>query len=100
VVVLLEEHPLQDLAALVAIIRQVGSALGEIPDNGVGLAQEATIFEPQDGDPQSGVLTGEEILAIAAIRNADRDALVRQVEMRQHQANLVGVARGNVVIQL
>ena len=92
VAVLLEEHPLQRLRALVRIAGQVLRAVREVPEDRVRLTQRATVVENERGHAERRVEVAQELLPPRAIDDAHVDRLVLDTKMGQQEPHLVAVA--------
>ena len=98
-VVLLEEHPLEHLGALVPVARNEARALAEVPEDRAGLGERAAVVEDEGGDPEGRVQLTEELGPVRAIRDVDCAPLERKAEMGKKQPHLVAVARDGAVVQ-
>src|ERR1700687_5152997 len=99
VTVLLEEHPLQHLRALEAIGGKKRRSLREVEQDRVGLREGISGVELQERNAGGGVLLQELRRACFAFENIQLNPLEWDGELRQQQAHLVAVARGQIVVQ-
>jgi hypothetical protein len=93
VVVLLEEHPLEHLRALVAVGRQVLRPLGEVEQDRAGLRQRPAVVEDQRRDPQGRVERADQLRPAGAVADAQLVAVERDPQRAQQEPDLVAVAR-------
>ena len=98
--VLLEEHPLQRVGAIDAVLRRERRADGDIPENGVGLGEIAIVADLEQRHLTGWVLGQEVRGAALAAQNVHLDRFVRQVQQGQRKADLVAVARALHRIEL
>ena len=85
VVVLLEEHPLQNLGALVSVLRREPRPFCEVPADRAGLGQRPTVVEDQRRHAQRGIQIAEQLWTVRAVCDVDRVPLVRQAEMGEQE---------------
>ena len=89
---LFEEHPLQRLGAFDPGVRRQRGATGDIPENGIGLREEASFGDLQQRHLAARILGEEVRRAALAAQDVDLDGMVGCVEQRQRKADLVAVA--------
>src|SRR5690242_1655774 len=99
VVVLLEEHPLQDARPFVEVIGDEGRPLAEVPEDRSRLAERPAVVEHERRHAQGRVEAAEHVRPVRAVDDVHRPPLVRQAEVREQQPNLVAVARDRAVVQ-
>ncbi len=99
VVVLLEEHPLEHLRALVSIVGHEPRAVGEVPEDCARLGEGAAVVQDQGRNTERRVLPAEQLGPVRTVGNVHVPALVRDPEVRKEQPNLVAVARDRAVVQ-
>jgi D-cysteine desulfhydrase len=99
VLVLLEEHPLQHLGALEGIVGEVAAAVGEVPEDRVGLGERTTVLEHDRRHGERRAEPVEHRSSIRAIDDRKLPALELDPQQAEDQANLVAVAGGWVVVE-
>jgi hypothetical protein len=99
VVVLLEEHPLQNLRALVRVIRDERRAVAEVPEDRVRLRQRPPVVEHDRRHAQSRVQPAEEVRSVRAVDDVHVAPVVWDAEVREEKANLVAIARDRTVVE-
>ena len=67
VAVLLEEHPLQRLGAVVGVFWHVLRPLAEVPEDCAGLPERAPVVEDDRRHAQSGVEPAEHLFAVRLV---------------------------------
>jgi hypothetical protein len=92
VVVLLEEHPLQNLRAVVRILWNEAGALTEIPEDRARFRERPTVVQHECWNAQRRVQLAQHVSSIRAVDDVHRSPLVRDAEVGEQQANLVAVA--------
>ena len=92
VAVLLEELPLQHLCSFEPVVRQVGSALGEMEGDRVRLAERAPVVEDERRNPQARVESTEDLRSVRAVDHVELTALVVNTEVGEQEPDLVAVA--------
>src|SRR5206468_6408046 len=100
VAVLLEEHPAQYVGAREAFLGEEGRPVGQIEEDRVRLGEVAAVVELEDRDAPVRV-QGEELRrAGLALRDVLLDQREAVAELREEEADLVAVARRQVVVEL
>ena len=97
--VLLEEHPLQDLRALVAVLGDAGRAFAEVPEDRSRFGKGPPVVEDERRHPAGRIQLREERTRLGPVDDIDRPAFVGHRELREQQPNLVTVARDRAVVQ-
>src|SRR5689334_7820458 len=97
--VLLEEAPLQHLGALVGVVRQIGGAVGEVPEDRVRLRERAAVVKDERRHPESGIELPDHLRPVRAVDDAHLLPLVLDAEMREQQPDLVAVAADLTVVE-
>ena len=97
VAVLLEEHPLKNVTERFSIFREKFGAFGQISEDGVGFSQDETVVV-QHRRAAVGIDLEKFRRAAFSLQNVDFDDFARDAEVREQQADFVGVAGiGDVV---
>jgi hypothetical protein len=100
VAVLFEKHPLKDLCPSEAVIGYEGSALRHVKQDSVRLGEEASILSFEHRHPVVQVHLLEELWGPRlGLVDLVLHPLERYAELREEQAHLVAVPRGEVVVQ-
>ena len=97
--VLLEEHPGVDVRALDAIVRQQGRALGQVEQDRAGLGDRRAVLGLEQRRAAGGVPGQVGVGLRVAGEDVDRDALVRDPELREQHPDLEAVGRGREVVE-
>lgn len=92
VAVLLEEQPLQHLGASEPVVGEVAGAVGQIPEDCVGLRQCTPVIENESRYAQGGIEISEELDATGAVDDVDLMPLVWHAELGEQQPHLVTIA--------
>jgi hypothetical protein len=99
VLVLLEEHPLQHLGALVGVVGQVAAAVGEVPEDRVRLGQRPPVLEHHRRHVERRAEAAQHRRSIRVVDNRQLLPLELDAEQAKDQANLVAVAGNRVVVE-
>ena len=99
VVVLLEEHPLQDACAVERVGGDEVRAFGEVPEDRARFGQMPAVVELEHRHTKRRVLVAEQRAAALLRARVHLDRLERDAELGQQQPNLVTVARRLRVVQ-
>jgi hypothetical protein len=99
VAVLLEEHPLQDLRAVVRVRGDETRPLREVPEDRTGLRERAAVVQHERRDAEIRVQAPEHVGAIRAIHDVEVAPLVLEAEVCEEEAHLVAVARDRRVVE-
>ena len=97
--VLLEEHPLEHLRALVRVVGHVRGPVPEVPEDRVRLPERPPVVEHERRHAKRRVQLTEKLLAVRPIDDVDVLELVLDPELRQKQPHLVAVARDRRVVE-
>ena len=76
--VLLEEHPLQHLRAVVSILRHEPGAFPEVPEDRSGLGQRPPVVENERRNAEVRIEPTEDLAAIRAVDDVEITPVVRQ----------------------
>ena len=74
--VLLEEHPLEHLRAVVAILGHEARALAEVPEDRSRLGERTPVVEHQRRNAEVGVEPGEDLGTVRAVDDVEVTPLV------------------------
>src|SRR5579871_2955359 len=91
--VLLEEHPLQHVAAIEPVVRYEGRSAGKVPKNGAGFRQVAPRRSFEQRNMSARVLGKELRRARLAFEDVDLDEIVLKGELCECKPHLVAIAR-------
>ena len=91
VVVLLEEHPLQDLRALVPVRGTKSVPLAEVPENRAGLRERPAVVEHERRDAERRIEAAEQVGVERSTTSTVRRSYGNP-EVRQQEPHLVAVA--------
>jgi hypothetical protein len=91
--VLLEEHPLQRLGAIDAVLRRERGAARDVPEDCVGLSEVAVGRDLQQRHLAAGIHREELGRVALALEDIDLVQPERQVELGEGKPHLVAVAR-------
>ena len=97
--VLLEEHPLEHLRAVVPLLGHETRFLPEVPEDRSGLGDRPAVVEDERGHAEIRVQVTEDLGAVGAIDHVELAPLVRDPEVRQEEPHLVAVARDRRVVE-
>src|SRR5271154_741327 len=99
VAVLLEKKPLKDLRALKAIGKHEGRAFREVRNDRVRLEQKFAVVKLHGRNPAIRKFAEKIRRARLAFDDVEFDPLKRNRKLGQQQANLVAVARWQIVVK-
>ena len=97
---LLEEHPLQRVGAIHAVIGRKRRSLRDVPEDRIGFGEIAAGGQFEQRHLSARILRQEVGRAALPAQDVDLDRIVGHVEQRQRKANLVAVARALHRIEL
>src|SRR6185312_538267 len=97
--VLLEEHPLQRLGAMDAVLRRQHGAAGDVPENGIRLGNVAAGCDLEQRDLSTRIFGEEFGRAAFAFENVGLDQHVGNAEPGQREADLVAIAGALIRIE-
>ena len=97
--VLLEEHPLEHLRPLVAILGDEARSLAEVPEDRPGLRQRAAVVENERRHAERRIELAEQLVPIRPVDDVDCPPLVCHAEVREQKPHLVTVPRDRTVVE-
>ena len=97
--VLLEEHPGVDVRPLDAVVRQERRALGQVEQDRARLGDRRAVLGLEQRRAAGGVAGQVGVGLRVAGEDVDRDALVRESELREQHPHLEAVGRGREVVE-